>query len=68
MKLPVNQRIRVAAELLASADAEGYDDAVNAAWADEVERRSREMRDGSVRGLSIEEARRVVGSDSGDDR
>jgi putative addiction module component (TIGR02574 family) len=72
MKLPVNERVRVAEELLASADAEGFEDeseaAVNAAWAEEIERRSREMRDGSVRGLSIEEARHIVSSDSGDER
>lgn len=71
LKLPVEERVRLAEKLLESADAEGYEDdsdaAIQAAWADEVQRRSQEMRDGSVRGLSIEEARRLVESDSTDD-
>jgi predicted trehalose synthase len=49
----------------------GYEDesdaAMSAAWADEVQRRSRELEDGSVRGLSVEEARRMVASDPADD-
>lgn len=42
MKLPVGERVRVAEKLLASADAEGFDDdaANNAAWAAEVQQRS----------------------------
>jgi putative addiction module component len=47
--------------------AEGYEDdsetAIHAAWADEVQHRSRELASGSVRGLSVEEAHRVVASD-----
>ena len=66
----MRERIRVAEELLASADAEGYEDendaAIQAAWAEEVERRSGELRDGSVRGLSIDEARRMVAADDND--
>lgn len=71
MKLPVQERVRVAEKLLESADAEGYEDEsegdINAAWADEVQRRSRDLQDGSVRGLSVEDARVIVASDSADD-
>jgi putative addiction module component (TIGR02574 family) len=63
-KLSARERVRVAEQLLASAEAEGYDDdsdaAIPAAWADEIQRRSRELRDGAVRGLSVDEARRLV--------
>jgi putative addiction module component (TIGR02574 family) len=71
MKLPVDERVRVAEKLLESADAEGYDQdseaAINAAWADELQQRSRELTDGSVLGLSIEDAHRIVASDPADD-
>jgi putative addiction module component (TIGR02574 family) len=71
MKLPADERVRVAEKLLESADAEGFEDeseaAIQAAWADEVLQRSREFADGSVRGLTVEEARRVVASDPTDD-
>jgi len=71
MKLPVDERVRVAEKLLESADAEGYEDeseaTINAAWAEEIQRRSRELGDGSVRGLTLEEARRIVASDPTDD-
>ncbi len=72
MKLSVPERVRVAEKLLESADAEGYEDeseaAIHAAWAEEVQQRSRELKDGSVRGLGIDEARRIVASDPADDR
>ena len=66
MKLSVDERVRLAEKLLESADSEGYDDeaATNAAWAEEIQLRSRELKDGSVRALSIEEARRIMLSDS----
>jgi putative addiction module component (TIGR02574 family) len=72
MKLPVQERVRLAEKLLESADSEGYEDeseaAIHAAWAEEIQQRSRELDKGSVRGLSIEEARRIVASDpAGDD-
>jgi putative addiction module component (TIGR02574 family) len=71
LKLPVHERVRVAEQLLESADAEGYDqeaeEAHHAAWADEIQRRSAELKDGSVRSLGVEEARRIVASDSVDD-
>lgn len=37
---------------------------IQAAWATEIQRRSRELRDGSVKGLTVEEARRIIASDS----
>ena len=71
LKLPVRERVRVAEKLLESADAEGYDEETeslhNAVWADEIQRRSGELKDGSVRGLSVDEARRLVASDAPDD-
>jgi putative addiction module component (TIGR02574 family) len=71
MKLSVQERVRLAEKLLESADAEGYEDdgeaAIHAARAEEVQQRSRELSDGSVRGLSIDEARRIVTSDPADD-
>jgi putative addiction module component (TIGR02574 family) len=71
MKLPADEHVRVAEKLLESADAEGFEDdseaAIQAAWADEMQRRSRELADGSVRGLTVEEARRMVASDPADD-
>ena len=71
LKLSVQERVRVAEKLLESADAEGYEDesevAIDAAWADEIKQRSADLRDGSVRGLSIEEARRIVASEPADD-
>lgn len=58
-------------ELLESADAEGYEEdseaAIHAARADEIHRRSRELQDGSIRGLSVEEARSIVASSPADD-
>jgi putative addiction module component (TIGR02574 family) len=71
MKLSVQERVRVAEKLLESADAEGYEEdseaTIHAARADEIQRRSRELRDGSVRGLSVEEARSIVASGPADD-
>lgn len=69
MKLPVRERVRVAEKLLESADAEGFDDdaAINTAWAAEVQQRSTELKDGAVRGLSLEEARSIVAGDPTDD-
>ena len=71
LKLSVQERVRVAEKLLQSVDAEGYEDeseeAIHAAWADEVQQRSGDLKDDSVRGLSVEEARRIVASDPADD-
>ena len=70
LKLPVRERVAIAEKLLESVDEEGDtagDDELQAAWADEVSRRSHELRDGSVKGLSVEEARRIVAADPSDD-
>ncbi len=71
LKLSVQERVRIAEKLLESADAEGYEDAnevvIHTAWADEIKQRSGDFKDGSVRGLSIEEARRIVASEPADD-
>lgn len=71
MKLSVQERVQVAEKLLESADVEGYEEdseaSIHAAWADEIHRRSRELQDGSVRGLSVEEARSIVASGTADD-
>ena len=71
MKLPADERVRVAEKLLESADAEGFDEesdaTIQSAWAEEVQRRSHELASGSVRGLTIEDARRIVASDPADD-
>jgi hypothetical protein len=71
MKLPADERVRVAEKLLESADAEGFEDeteaAIQTAWADEVQQRSRELADGSVHGLTVDEARRFVESDPAND-
>jgi putative addiction module component (TIGR02574 family) len=47
----------------AEADDVQDDDDIRAAWTEEIERRSRELRDGTVKGLSVEDARRIVASD-----
>jgi putative addiction module component (TIGR02574 family) len=70
LRLPARERVAIAEKLLESAEAEGYDDdedEIQAAWAEEIQRRSRELRDGTVKGLSVEEARRIVASDPPDD-
>lgn len=70
LKLPVQERVRIAEKLLESADADGFQDdtdaGIHAAWADEITQRSQELRDDSVRGLSVAEARRIVQSDPAD--
>lgn len=71
MKLSPTERVRVAEKLLESADAEGYDDesdaAIQTAWADEIQKRSTDLAEGTTRGLTLDEARRIVASDSADD-
>lgn len=70
MKLPVRERVRMAEKLLESADAEGFEDddaAIQAAWAAEVQQRSNELRNGAVRGVSPDEARRIIATDSADE-
>lgn len=58
MKPPVQERVRIA-----------ENEAIHTAWVEELQQRSRELTDGSVHGLSVEDARRIVASDpSSDDR
>ena len=56
--LPRRERARVARELLASL--EEPDDAIAAAWVDELERRAREVATGKVATLSWEEVREAI--------
>jgi putative addiction module component (TIGR02574 family) len=72
LKLPAAERMVIAERLLESVETESDDDQdddeIQRAWAEEVQRRSRELHDGTVKGLSVEEARRLVASDpSADD-
>jgi putative addiction module component (TIGR02574 family) len=55
MNLPLDERARLAEELLASLDEKEED--VEAAWAAEIQRRAQEVRDGSAPG---EEWRNVL--------
>jgi putative addiction module component (TIGR02574 family) len=72
LKLPVRERLAMAEKLLASVDAEGEgesEDAIQAAWFEELKSRGADLREGSVKGLSVDEARRVVAADpTGDPR
>lgn len=56
MRLSVPQRAEVAAELLASLDGEPDSD-VEAAWAEEIERRIQRIRSGQADGRSWAEVR-----------
>ena len=55
MKLPEQERARLARELIASLDAEIEPD-VEALWLDEAERRLKELRSGKAQGVPAEEA------------
>jgi len=56
IQLPENERVLVVEELLASLEP-GTDKDVDAAWAAEIERRSREIKAGAVRPLSWKQVR-----------
>jgi putative addiction module component (TIGR02574 family) len=56
IQLPENERVLVVEELLASLEP-GTDKDVDAAWAAEIERRSREIKAGTVRPLSWKQVR-----------
>jgi putative addiction module component (TIGR02574 family) len=69
LKLPARERVAMAEQLLESVEAEGYtedEDEIQATWSEALQRRSRELRDGTVKGLTVEEARRIVASDPSD--
>jgi putative addiction module component (TIGR02574 family) len=59
LDLPIDERADLAAELLASLDADGPEDqaAVEEAWAKEVERRARRVLSGESQGIPWEEVR-----------
>jgi hypothetical protein len=44
-------------------EADHDEDDVQSAWSEEIQRRSAELRDGTVKGLGAEEARRIVAAD-----
>ena len=56
IQLPENERVLVVEELLASLEP-GTDKDVDAAWAAEIERRSRKIKAGTVRPLSWKQVR-----------
>jgi putative addiction module component (TIGR02574 family) len=72
LKLPAAERMVIAERLFESVEAEADDvhddDDIQAAWAEEIERRSRELHDRTVKGLSVEDARRIVASDPSADQ
>ncbi len=57
IELPVRDRADLAAELIASLDGEPESE-VNAAWAEEVERRAASVADGTAKGRPWSEVRR----------
>ena len=65
LKLPARERVAIAEKLLESVETEDQEDEdeIQAAWAEEIRVRSQELRDGTVKGLSVAEARRIVASD-----
>lgn len=58
LKLPAEQRRRIARELVLSLD--GADEGAEAAWGAEVEKRVRNLLDGKVETIDGEEAHRMV--------
>lgn len=71
LKLPAAERMVLAEKLLASLETEADDgrgdDEIQRAWAEEAQRRSREHHDGTVKGFTVDEGRRLVVSDPGAD-
>ncbi|MGH9383880.1 MAG: addiction module protein [Vicinamibacterales bacterium] len=59
LTLPIEDRAKVAAELLASLDADAVDepDEVEAAWAEEIEKRARRVMAGESAGIAWEDVR-----------
>jgi putative addiction module component (TIGR02574 family) len=60
LRLPPEERARLAHELLLSLETEGEDSNAEAEWARELERRAQEVISGKVKLVSLEEARRQV--------
>jgi putative addiction module component (TIGR02574 family) len=59
LTLPIDERANLAAELLASLDADAVDDPadVEAAWATEIETRARRVMTGQSQGIAWEDVR-----------
>ena len=59
LALPIDERAKLAAELLASLDADAVDDPtdVEAAWAAEIERRARRVMSGESEGVAWDDVR-----------
>ena len=65
LRLPPEERLALAEKLLESVEGPDDDESrVQAAWGEELQKRSRELREGTAQGLSIEQARKLVASDS----
>ncbi|MFE8604244.1 addiction module protein [Archangium violaceum] len=60
LRLPPEERIRLAHELLLSLEAESEDPDAEAEWARELERRAQDVIGGKVKLVSLEEARHQV--------
>jgi putative addiction module component (TIGR02574 family) len=59
LALPLDERASLARELIASLDGEPDADAEDA-WAVEIERRVQELKDGTVKGIPLAEARAQI--------
>lgn len=62
LRLPVEQRSRLATVLIDSIDQEDEGATMSNAWRGEVKKRARELDDGTVEGLSLEQFRSLVAS------
>jgi putative addiction module component (TIGR02574 family) len=58
LKLPEPERVELVEELLA--DLDGTDEGVDAAWATEIDRRTREIDEGTVKPVSLASVRRRI--------
>jgi putative addiction module component (TIGR02574 family) len=58
LKLPEPDRVELVEELLAHLD--GPDEEVDAAWAAEIDRRTREIDEGKVKPVSLSTVRRLI--------
>ena len=60
LQLPEDDRAVIAGKLMESLDAPSDEGDVTPYWADEIERRLRELDDGTVKAVPWEEARRQI--------
>lgn len=66
LKLPEPERVELVEELLA--DLDGCDEEVDAAWAAEIDRRTREIDEGRVKPVSWATVRRRIARQAGESR